>query len=116
MEGTRLQKIERQIQKDMSEIFLSQTRQMNGVMVSVTRVRVSPDLSLAKVFLSFFPTGKAEELLSNINANKKTVRYDLGLRIGKQMRKVPELAFFLDDSLDYLENIDKLLNKDKVED
>jgi ribosome-binding factor A len=113
MEGTRLQKIERQIQKDLSEIFLLQTRQLNGVMVSVTRVRMSPDLGLAKAYLSIFPAGKSEELLDSINANKKAIRYDLGVRIGKQVRRIPELAFFMDDSLDYLENIDKLLNKDK---
>jgi ribosome-binding factor A len=116
MEGKRLQKIERQIQKDISEIFLQQTRQLNGVMLSVTRVRISPDLSLAKVYLSVFPSEKSEKLLENINMNKKTIRYDLGLRIGKQVRRIPELAFFLDDSLDYLDNIDKLLNKDKDED
>lgn len=113
MESKRLQKIERQIQKDLSEIFLLQTKQMHGIMVSVTRVRISSDLSLAKAYLSIFPSGKSKELLENINTNKKTVRYDLGLRVGKQLRKVPELAFFLDDSIDYLENIDSLLNQDK---
>jgi len=116
MEGTRLQKVERQIQKDLSEIFLSQTRQTNGVMISVTRVRISPDLSLARTYLSIFPSEKGEEILSSINNNKKAIRYDLGLRVGKQLRRIPELAFFLDDSLDYLDNIDKLLNKDKEQD
>ncbi|KAA6301417.1 MAG: Ribosome-binding factor A [Candidatus Ordinivivax streblomastigis] len=111
MEGTRLQKIERLIQKDLSEIFLLQTKQMPGVMVSVTRVRISPDLSVAKAYLSIFPSEKGKELLDNINQNKKSVRYELGLRIGKQVRRIPELAFFLDDSVDYLENIDHLLNQ-----
>lgn len=115
MEGKRLQKIERQVQKDLSEIFLSQTRQMQGIMVSVTRVRISPDLSLAKAYLSIFPSEQADELMKNINTNKKSIRYDLGVRVGKQLRRIPELAFFLDDSLDYLENIDQLLNKDKKE-
>ena len=113
MEGTRLQRIERQIQKDLSEIFLLQTRQLNGVMVSVTRVRMSPDLGLAKAYLSIFPPERGEEILENINVNKKSIRYEMGMLIGKQIRRVPELAFFLDDSLNYLENIDKLLNKDK---
>ena len=113
MEGTRLQRIERQIQKDLSEIFLLQTRQLNGVMVSVTRVRMSPDLGLAKAYLSIFPPERGEEILESINANKKSIRYEMGMLIGKQIRRVPELAFFLDDSLNYLENIDKLLNKDK---
>jgi ribosome-binding factor A len=111
MNNTRIQKIERQIQKDLSEIFLLQTKQMPGVMISVTRVRISPDLSVAKAYLSIFPPEKSKEMLNNIQLNKKSVRYELGLRVGKQFRKVPELAFFLDDSIDYLENIDQLLNQ-----
>ena len=110
MESKRLQKIERLIQKDLSEIFLLQTKQLPGIMISVTRVRISPDLSLAKAYLSVFPSGKSQEMITNITANAKTIRYDLGLRIGKQVRRIPELAFFLDDSIDYLENIDRLLN------
>ncbi|MDL2222494.1 30S ribosome-binding factor RbfA [Bacteroidales bacterium OttesenSCG-928-M11] len=111
MEGKRLQKIERQIQKDLGEIFLLETKKMQGVMVSVTRVRVSPDLSLAKGYLSIFPSEKAEEIISNVNTNVKSIRWELGERVGKQLRRVPELTFFLDDSLDYLDNIDKLLNQ-----
>lgn len=112
MEGTRLQKIGRLIQKDLGEIFLAQTRQMHGVLVSVTGVRVSPDLSLSKAYLSIFPSEKGEEILSNINLKKKSIRYELGLRIGKQVRRIPELVFFLDDSLDYMDRIDQLLNKE----
>lgn len=89
---------------------------MPGIMVSVTNVRVSPDLSLAKAYLSIFPPEKTEEIMENINNNKKVLRYDLGTRVGKQLRKVPEVAFFLDDSIDYLENIDKLLNRKKTRD
>ncbi|GHT05076.1 ribosome-binding factor A [Bacteroidia bacterium] len=111
MDSKRLQKIERQIQKDLSEIFLLQTKQMSGVMVSVTSVRMSPDLSVARVYLSIFPSPRGTEILENINGNKKSIRYDLGTRIGKQVRRIPELAFFLDDSIDYLENIDQLLNQ-----
>ena len=110
MESKRLQKIERLIQKDLSEIFLLQTKQIPGIMISVTKVRISPDLSLAKAYLSIFPSEKSQEMITNITANTKTIRYDLGLRIGKQVRRIPELAFFLDDSIDYLENIDRLLN------
>jgi ribosome-binding factor A len=109
MDNTRLQKIERLVQKDLSEIFLLQTKQMPGVMVSVTNVRMSPDLSLAKAYLSIFPSGKSAELMENIHSGTKSIRYELGLRIGKQIRRIPELAFFLDDSIDYLENIDNLL-------
>jgi ribosome-binding factor A len=111
MNETRTQRIERQIQKDLSEIFLLQTKQMHGVMVSVTKVRVSPDLSVAKAYLSIFPSEKGKEILENIQQSKKTIRYDLGVRIGKLIRRIPELAFFPDDSIDYLENIDSLLNR-----
>lgn len=75
-------------------------------------VRVSPDLGLAKIYLSFFPSPKGEELLKNIKANTKGLRFALGQKVGKQLRVIPELAFYIDDSLDYVENIDKLLGKD----
>jgi len=113
MNTNRLPKIERLIQKDLGEIFLSETRQMHGILVSVTKVGMSPDLSLAKAYLSIFPSVKSKEIMENINRQKKAIRYELGLRIGKQVRRIPELAFFLDDSIDYLENIDHLLNQDK---
>ena len=109
MDAKRTQKIERQIQKDLSEIFLGQTKLMHGVMVSVTNVRVSPDLSIAKAYLSIFPPEKGKEIIENIQTNKKSIRYELGVRIGKQIRRIPELVFFLDDSIDYLEKIDQLL-------
>jgi ribosome-binding factor A len=113
MNNNRLPKIERQIQKDLGEIFLSETRQLHGILVSVTKVRISPDLGVAKAYLSIFPSEKSKEILENINHQKKAIRYELGLRIGKQVRKIPELIFYLDDSIDYLENIDHLLNQDK---
>ncbi|MDR0686941.1 MAG: 30S ribosome-binding factor RbfA [Dysgonamonadaceae bacterium] len=112
MNNTRLQKIERMLQKDLGEIFRLQTQRMNGVLVSVTKVRISPDLSLAKGYLSVFPSEKSIEIITNINKNKKAVRYELGIRIGKQVRKVPELVFYNDDSIDYIENIDRLLKQD----
>ena len=99
------------LQKELSLIFQSQTRMMHGVMVSVTRCRVSPDLSICTAYLSIFPSEKADELLANINANEKTIRYELGTRIRNQVRIIPELRFFIDDSLDYIERIDELLKK-----
>ena len=111
METTRQSKIERLIQKELSEIFQRQTRATHGVLVSVTNVRISPDLSVATAHLSIFPSARGEELLKNINANVKTLRYDLGKRLGKQLRIIPELRFFIDDSLDYIEHIDELLKK-----
>ncbi|MDR1781090.1 MAG: 30S ribosome-binding factor RbfA [Tannerella sp.] len=110
MESTRLNKIGRLLQKELSDLFLLQTKALHGTLVSVTAVRVSPDLSLAKAYLSIFPSEKAVEMLATIESNKRTLRYDLGQRVRLQLRKIPELAFFLDDSLDYVENIDKLLN------
>ncbi len=110
MESNRQQKINRLIQKELSEIFLMETKKMHGVLISVTNVRVSPDLSMARAYLSIFPSEKGEEILTNINDNVKSVRYELGKRVGKQLRIIPELMFHIDDSLDYIENIDKLLN------
>lgn len=113
METTRQQKINRLIQKELSDIFLLQTKQMQGVLISVTSVRISPDLSVAKAYLSIFPSEKGPELLKNIAANVKSIRFDVGQRLGKQLRIIPDFSFFLDDSLDYLENIDRLLASDK---
>ena len=84
---------------------------MHGVMVSVTRTRVSPDLSICTAYLSVFPSEKGEELLKNIESNIKTIRYELGKRVHNQLRIIPELRFFIDDSLDYIERIDELLEK-----
>ena len=99
------------LQKELSLIFQSQTRAMHGVMVSVTRVRVSPDLSICTAYLSIFPSERGEEIIENIRKNEKTVRYDLGQRVRNQLRIIPELRFFIDDSLDYIEHIDELLKK-----
>lgn len=113
MESTRLQKIARLVQKELSEIFRLETAKMGGVLVSVSSVRVSPDLSIARVHLSIFPSERAQELLTNINASEKRIRYDLAQRVRYQMRKCPELTFFIDDSLDYIEHIDSLLHPEK---
>lgn len=113
MESTRQAKIARLLQKELSEIFRQQTAKMRGVLVSVSAVRVSPDLSIARAYLSVFPSGTAQEVLDNINRSAKTIRYELAQRVRYQLRKTPELAFLLDDSLDYIEKIDKLLEVDK---
>ena len=111
MQETRQNRIARLLQKELSTIFQSQTRMMHGVMMSVTRVRISPDLSICTAYLSIFPSEKADEIISNINANNKTIRYELGTRVRNQLRIVPELRFFVDDSLDYIDHIDELLKK-----
>ena len=111
MQETRQNKISRLIQKELSQIFEEQTRQMRGVLVSVTNVRISPDMSICRAYISVFPSEKSDEILNNINVNHKTVRFELGKRVGKQLRIIPDLKFFQDDSLDYIDNIDKLLKQ-----
>ena len=111
METTRQNKIARLLQKELSDIFLLQTKAMHGVLVSVSAVRISPDMSIARAYLSIFPSEKAEEMCSNINANMRSIRYELGTRVRYQLRIIPELKFFVDDSLDYAEHIDELLKK-----
>lgn len=111
MQETRQAKISRLLQKELAQIFQSQTRMMHGMMVSVTRVKISPDLSICTAYLSVFPSEKAEETVANVNANMKTIRYELGQRIRNQVRIIPELRFFIDDSLDYIDHIDELLKK-----
>lgn len=110
MQEDRLNKVARLVQKDLSEIFQQQTRMMHGVMVSVTSVRVTPDLSQCRIYLSIFPSAKGEEIIKNINDNQKSIRFELGKRVRHQLRIIPELKFFIDDSLDYIDNIDRLLN------
>ncbi|MDR1668093.1 MAG: 30S ribosome-binding factor RbfA [Bacteroidales bacterium] len=110
METTRQQKVARQIQKDLSEIFRQKSRELSGgKMVSVTMVRISPDLSFAKVYLSIFPSDENEKLLHHIQSGVKHIRLELGKKIRHQLRIVPEIAFFIDDSMDYAEHIDSLL-------
>lgn len=111
METTRQNKVSRLIQKELSEIFLIQTKSMSGVLVSVSAVRISPDMSIARVYLSVFPSGRSQEIVKNINDNMKSIRYELGTRVRHQLRIIPELKFFVDDSLDYAERIDELLKK-----
>ena len=103
METTRQNKIARLIQKELSEMFLLQTKSMPGVLVSVSIVRISPDMSYARAYLSVFPSERGEEIVKNINDNMKSIRYELGNRVRHQLRIIPELKFFIDDSLDYVE-------------
>lgn len=112
METTRQQKIARLLQKELGDIFLKYARQIQGTLITVTNVRISPDLSISHVHLSIFPTNRANEVLNMIQEEKKSIRYDLGNRIRHQVRIIPEFVFHLDDSLDYAENIEKLLKSD----
>ena len=111
MQETRQNKIDRLLQKELSVIFQEQTRAMHGVMVSVTRTKISPDLSVCTAYISIFPSKRAEELLENIGKNQKSIRFALGQRVRNQLRIIPELRFFIDDSLDYIDRIDELLKQ-----
>jgi ribosome-binding factor A len=112
MDTTRQLKIARQIQKDLGEIF--QLRGMaayHGAMITVSEVRISPDLSVAKAFLSIFPSDKSAEVIAKITQENKTLRAELGKKVRHQLRIVPELHFFIDETLDRLERIDELLKQ-----
>lgn len=111
MEKTRQSKIERLVQKEMSQMFLEETRKTHGVMLSVSACRISPDLSYCTAYISIFPSEKADEIVQNLTTNTKKIRFDLGQRLRHQLRIIPELRFFKDDTLDYMEHIDELLKK-----
>ncbi len=111
MEHTRQSKIERLIQKELSNIFLEETRKTHGMMLSVSECRVSPDLSYCTAYVSVFPSEKADETVANLNNNLRSIRFALGQRLRYQLRIIPELRIFKDDTLNYMERIDELLKK-----
>lgn len=109
-ESLRQQKVAAQLQKDISDIFLREMSNLGrGVILSVTKVRMSPDLALAKVYLSVFPFAKSEEIVDRVKAAGATIRGALGKKVRTQLRITPELAFFIDDSMEYTENIERLI-------
>lgn len=110
MDTIRQQKIARLLQKEIGEIFTKKEVSFSkSMMVSVTQVRVTPDLGIAKVYLSLFPATDKKEVIQQIQEQSKEVRYMLGKRVGQQLRHTPDLHFYLDDSFDYAEKIDQLL-------
>jgi ribosome-binding factor A len=112
MESTRQLKYSRLLQKELSEIFQREgTTKFGKVLITVTRVRISPDLSQARVYVSLFGTNDREALLKKIKEEGKEIRNALAQKIKHQARVVPNLDFFIDDSLDYAERIDELLKK-----
>ena len=111
---TRQQKIARQIQKDTADIFARElAARLRGVMTTVTTVRVSPDFGYAKIYVSVFPFGEAQRVMQILDEESWLVRRSLGQRIRHQLKVVPELQFFLDDSLEYIENIERAMGSDK---
>jgi ribosome-binding factor A len=113
MESTRQQKVSRLLQRDLSDIFQKESVTMfRGAFITVTVVRVAPDLSFAKGYVSIFAPGvDSKEIFELIQLHTKKIRQILAQRVAKQLRIVPELAFGIDDSLDYQDNIDKILNQ-----
>ena len=110
MESKRQHKISKLIQKDLGEILqLDSKRLYKGAMITVTKINVTPDLSIAKVYVSIFASPDTEEILKLIKVNSKDVRHQLARRVKHQLRVIPELQFYLDDSLDYIDNIESLL-------
>jgi ribosome-binding factor A len=110
MESVRQSKIARLVQKELARYFQAESRSLlPGKMITVTIVRVTPDLGLAKVYLSIFPKEQNENNLEVVSRQTKTIRTALGNSIRHQVRIIPELAFYLDDSMDYVERIDRLL-------
>ena len=111
-ESTRQLKVAKEIQKEMAEIIRSKgMAAFGGALVSVSGVKVSPDLSVAKIYISVFPSDKAEGVMEALQENNKALRGELGGKVGKQLRIVPEVIFYLDSSLDYVEHIEELLKK-----
>jgi ribosome-binding factor A len=112
METIRQERINNLLQKDLGEIFQIEMRHVTqGAMITVTKVKVTPDLSVAKVYLSLFAAADKDALLKNIRSHTKEIRGKLGNRIKNQLRVVPNLSFYIDDSLDYIENLDSLLSE-----
>ena len=109
MESTRQHKIARLIQKDLSDIFLKYARQIGNVLISVSEVRVSPDLSVANIYLSIFPDNREKELMEKIAENTSAIRGQLGTLERHQLRIIPELRFFADETIQRMEHIDQLL-------
>ena len=112
IESTRQLKVGKELQKHMAEIIRSKgMAAFGGALVSVSGVKVSSDLSVAKIYISVFPSEKAEAVMGSLEENTRALRGELGAKVGKQLRIVPEIVFYLDSSLDYVEHIEELLKK-----
>lgn len=111
-ESKRQQRFAGVIQEDLADLFLREGKAWApGAFITVTKVRVTPDLALARIYLSFLNTKTAKEDLKQIQSKSSEIRYKLGAKIKKQVRIIPELTFFLDDTNEYVEHMDKLFEK-----
>ncbi len=113
METTRQKRIAKIIQMDLAEILQGEVRKagIRNLIITVSKVKVTPDLNLAKVYVSIFPSSKADELLQALTSNNKQIKHAVAQRVRHQLRKMPDLIFYRDDSLDYIEKIDEELKK-----
>ena len=109
MDSTRQSKIAKLIQKELADIFLADGIPLYDCMITVTQTKVTPDLSLARSYLSIFNAEDSDKVMIAIKKNTKDIRFRLAQKVKHQLRVIPQLAFFIDDSLDYLENIETLL-------
>tara|TARA_R110001583_G_scaffold25521_3_gene92210 strand:+ start:611 stop:1003 length:393 start_codon:yes stop_codon:yes gene_type:complete len=114
METNRQKKIAGVLQKDLADVLQHAAQDgMKGVIISVTKVQVTSDLGQAKIYISVFPQLKREIILKGVKENTATIRYEMAKRTRNQLRRMPELLFFIDDSLDYIEDIDNALKGKK---
>ena len=112
MESVRQQRVNKLIQKELAEIFRSESKNLfGGAFITVTQTRVSPDLGLAKVYLSIMAAKDRDAIFNLVQVEKSSIRKRLGNLVGKQLRVVPDLMFYIDDSLDYAMKIEELLKK-----
>jgi len=117
MATTKQNKVARLLQRELGDIFQKKSKRLfEDKMITVTVVRISPDLLIAKVYLSIYPSKNNEQTLALVKQHGNEIRYELGNRIRNQVRKIPELNFFIDDSMDYIENIERLLKEDQDKD
>lgn len=115
MESNRQKKVAGVLQKDLAEVLQNALRDSGkgGIIVSVSKVKVPTDLSIAKVYLSVFPNDKASEILKEVNLVKPTIRHNISQRTRHQLRRMPELQFFIDDTLEYLDGIERSLKREE---
>ena len=107
---TRQNKVAKQIQKDIAEIIQLHSKELfSGKMLTVTSVRITPDLGVSRIYVSVFPSGNSDEVISKLNDHHSLFRNELGKKLRHQVKKIPEIIFYLDDSLDYIDNIENLL-------
>lgn len=112
METNRQKKIGSVLQKDLVDILQGEIRKngISNLVISVSKVAITSDLSIAKVYLSVFPSDRGNEILAAIKTNTPLIKHDLSQRVKQQLRKVPNLVFFIDDSLEYIDQIEKAMS------